>query len=86
MSHRTDFPSRPSGTPLPVEVDRHYTVTEVAQMWAVSRDTIRRHFEAVPGVLRLGHAETKSKRRYVTLRIPARVLHAEHDRLMRRSA
>ncbi len=86
MIQQTDFPTRSSGTALPVEVEKHYKAIEVAQMWAVSPDTIRRHFEAVPGVLRLGHGETRTKRRYFSLRIPARVLRAEHDRLMRRVA
>lgn len=32
----------------------------------------------LPGVLKLGHAETKKKRKYVTLRIPERIVKAQH--------
>jgi hypothetical protein len=44
----------------------------------VSKDTVRRHFESVPGVLRLGHRETKAKRRYFTVRVPERIVRAQH--------
>jgi excisionase family DNA binding protein len=31
---------------------QHYTVDQVAEMWSISRDTIRRLFAAEPGVLK----------------------------------
>ena len=36
-----------------VALDRHLSIAEIAQQWGVSKDTVRRHFERVPGVLRL---------------------------------
>jgi AraC-like DNA-binding protein len=63
---------------LSVALDRHLSIAEIAQQWGVSKDTVRRHFESVPGVLRLGHRETKAKRRYFTVRVPERIVRAQH--------
>ena len=68
-------------TPSHVALDRHFSIAEIAQQWGVSRDTVRRHFERVPGILRLGHAETKTKRRYITVRVPERIVRAQHTLL-----
>ena len=54
--------------------ERHYSVTEVAKLWALSRDSVRRLFRREPGVLVMGD-------RYVTLRIPESVLERVHRRL-----
>ena len=32
-------------------LERHYTVTELAEQWNLSRDTIQRMFEDEPGVV-----------------------------------
>ena len=61
---------------------RHYTVAEVAALWNLSGDFVRRVFEKEPGVLVLGHAQPSfHKRRYRTLRIPEFVLERVHRRL-----
>jgi hypothetical protein len=65
----------------PVALERHLSVSEVASQWNVSRDTVRRVFQDLPGVLKIGHSETKHKRKYVTLRIPERIVKAEHASL-----
>ncbi len=63
-------------------VERHYTVAEVAAMWNLSPDAVRRMFENEPGVLVLGDKVlSRSKRRYTTLRIPASVVERVHRRL-----
>lgn len=54
--------------------ERHYSVTEVAVLWNLSRDSVRRIFRREPGVLVIGD-------RYVTLRIPESVLQRVHRRL-----
>jgi transcriptional regulator GlxA family with amidase domain len=54
--------------------ERHYSVSEVANLWALSRDSVRRLFRREPGVLAMGD-------RYVTLRIPESVLERVHRRL-----
>jgi hypothetical protein len=68
-------------TSAPVESERHYTPAEVAKAWRISVDTVRRIFADAPGVLKIGHAENKHKGKYVTLRIPERILRAYHARL-----
>jgi AraC-like DNA-binding protein len=54
--------------------ERHYSVTDVAKLWGLSRDSVRRLFRREPGVLVMGD-------RYVTLRIPESVLERVHRRL-----
>ena len=68
-------------TNSPIELEKHYTVAQVAEAWALSCATIRHYFEKLPGVIRIGRQATRTKRKYVTLRIPASILHAEHSRM-----
>ncbi|MGA7832627.1 MAG: hypothetical protein WCA21_16850 [Terracidiphilus sp.] len=51
-------------------LERHYSVSEIAKMWALSEKTVRRMFEDEEGVLQWGSPETRRKRGYITLRIP----------------
>jgi hypothetical protein len=60
--------------------ERHYTVTEVAEMWTLSDDAVRKMFEREAGVLVIGGVGGRA-RRYRTLRIPASVLERVHRRL-----
>jgi hypothetical protein len=64
-----------------VHIERHYAVTEIAEMWTLSSDKVRELFETEPGVLVLGDRTPRHKRRYVTLRIPHSVLERVHHRL-----
>jgi len=50
------------------------TVSEVAAVLKCSEDAVTKRFAKVDGVIDLGHAETRSKRRYRVLRIPKTVL------------
>ncbi|MGD0509160.1 MAG: hypothetical protein ABSA27_15265 [Terriglobales bacterium] len=59
-------------------LERHYSVAEVAKMWALSEKTVRRMFGDEDGVLNWGAPETRRKRGYRTLRIPESVLHRVH--------
>jgi hypothetical protein len=52
----------------------NFTVTQIALMWQLSRDTIQRLFEEEPGVVTLGAKNPRGKRRRVTLRIPREVM------------
>ena len=62
---------------------RHYTVQEIAEMWNLGPDAVRKLFEEEPGVLVFGDVRgSRSKRRYVTLRIPEHVV----ERVYRRQA
>ena len=53
---------------------RHFSVAEVAVLWKLSEDAIRRLFAKEPGVVIFGTALRGSKRRYSTMRIPESVL------------
>ena len=64
-----------------VRIERHYAVTEIAEMWSLSADKVRELFEDEPGVLVIGERNPRHKRRYVTLRIPQSVLERVHRRL-----
>jgi len=61
--------------------ERHYTPAEIAEMWNLSRDVVRRIFEGEPGVLVIGDDGSRSKRRYHTLRIPESVMERVHRKL-----
>lgn len=74
---------RPAGdgsqkVPLARFQERHYTVAEIADIWSLSREVIRKWFEGEPGVLVLGNDGTRSKRGYHTLRIPESVMERVH--------
>jgi hypothetical protein len=56
----------------------HYSVNQVAKMWGVSEDTIRRIFEKEPDVLILGERFRGSRRTRRILRIPANVIERVH--------
>lgn len=60
--------------------ERHYAVIEVAETWHLSPDKVRDIFQHEPGVLVLGDRNPRHKRRYLTLRIPHRVLLRVHAR------
>jgi len=60
---------------------RHYTVAEIAQLWELSADFVRRIFSNEPGVLVLGDEPRPGTRRYRTLRIPESVVARVHKRL-----
>jgi hypothetical protein len=61
--------------------ERHFTPDELAQLWSVSVDSIRRIFRDEPGVLKMGDKNPKHKRQYLTLRIPESVAERVHTRL-----
>jgi hypothetical protein len=50
------------------------TVKDCAEILQVSADTVVRRFARVKGVIDLGTSETRNKRRYRVLRIPASVV------------
>jgi len=53
--------------------ERHYTPQELAQVWRLDESTVRRLFQDEPGVLKIGQTGRRTKRDYVTLRIPASI-------------
>jgi hypothetical protein len=61
--------------------ERHYSVSEVAELWNLSQDKVRSIFENELGVLILPGGGSPHTRRYRTLRIPESVLQRVHRRL-----
>jgi hypothetical protein len=62
--------------------ERHYSPAEIAELWHLSAEEVRRIFSNEPGVLVIGNAKPRyGRRRYVTLRIPEQVLERVHRRL-----
>ena len=61
--------------------ERHFAVGELAELWSLSPDVVRKLFEREPGVLVLGDNGSRSKRRITTLRIPQSVVERVHRRL-----
>jgi hypothetical protein len=72
---------RPKETALARFQEAHYTVAEVAEMWKLSADTVRKVFENEPGVLVIGTAGGRGKGGYRTLRIPESIVERVHRRL-----
>jgi hypothetical protein len=73
-----------AGPELPRFAVRHYTVSEIAALWSLSDDAVRKIFEVEPGVLVIGDSRSNArKRRYTTLRIPEDVAERVHRRLAR---
>lgn len=66
--------------------ERHYAVTELAEMWNLSADKIRDLFDSEPGVLVIGERSPRGKRRYRTLRIPQTVVERVYMRLSLKGA
>jgi hypothetical protein len=66
-----------------ISVKRHYSPAEVADLWQLNVETIRRLFQDEPGVVVLQSPAKKSRRPYKTIRIPQSVLERVHQRLQR---
>jgi hypothetical protein len=71
--------------PVDLANEKHYSVMEIAKLWALSEKTVRRIFEREPGVIQWSREETVHKRGYRTLRVPETVLHRVHRRLRKAS-
>ena len=67
----------------PAPAERHYTPAEVADLWHLNVETIRRMFQDEPGVVVIQGTPKKGKRPYKTIRIPQSVLERVHKRLQR---
>jgi len=62
--------------------EQHYAVAEVAELWNLSTDAVRKLFEQEPDVMVIGDDQPRGKRRrYRTLRIPRSVVERVYRRL-----
>lgn len=64
-----------------VALERHYRTKDLAELWGFSYHTIINLFEHEPGVLRLQSRNDTTRRKYITLSIPASVAARVHERL-----
>jgi hypothetical protein len=80
-SQNTMTHNNPSLAPLATPaLEQHYTVQEIAELWAVSTMTVRWIFRDQPGVLKpKGRKTFLSARAYESLRIPASVVARVHE-------
>ena len=62
-------------------IERHFTISEIAELWQLSTDTVRELFHDAPGIVKIGHAERRHKRSYIRLRIPESVVQRVHAQL-----
>ena len=70
-------------TQEPVAAERHYSAAELAALWNLNVETIRRIFQDEPGIVVLQSPVKRGKRPYKTIRIPQSVLERVHKRLQR---
>ncbi len=62
-------------TPNGEFAERHYSVAEIAELWKLSVDTVRKLFANEPGLMVIGNGDPRpGTRRYRTLRIPESVV------------
>ena len=63
--------------------ERHFSVTEIAELWGWSDDTVCRRFRHEPGVLVISYQERRKGdyRPYAKLSIPESVVVKVHERL-----
>lgn len=74
-------PVREAAVGIPA-VEQHYTPKQIAMLWGVSEETVRRTFRDLPGVFVLG-SERHGKRKNHTIRVPESILsnyHRQHSR------
>jgi len=66
-----------------IETTHSQIYQQVAKMWGLGVDIIRRIFENLGGVVKIVSPERLHKRRYTILRIPVSVLRRVHRRSFR---
>jgi hypothetical protein len=59
---------------------RHFSPLEIAELWGLSVDTVRRLFANEPGVLQISNPR-RGRRNYATMRIPEMVAARVHRKL-----
>lgn len=65
--------SSPPEPPIPIDGEIKLTVYDVGKEYKLDPSKVQKMFIDVPGVIRVGHPASRSKRQYYTLRIPASV-------------
>ena len=72
---RTSLPGENAGSEAAsAPFGKVYTPRELAGLWQLSENSVRRLFQDEPGVFVLGDSNPRGKRGYCTLRIPEHVV------------
>jgi hypothetical protein len=62
--------------------EKHFTVTELSEMWGFHRDYLREIFRVEEGVLLFGNTKSsRAKRAYASIRVPESVAERVHNRM-----
>jgi hypothetical protein len=74
--------SGPFPKPQSEAFERHWSVAELAILWNLSEDAVRRLFANEPGVFHIGNTAKgrMGRRTYTTLRMPESVVERVHKR------
>ena len=64
----------------PAFAAKHYSPSEIAELWGLSVDNVRRLFANEPGVLQISNPR-RGRRNYATMRIPEMVAMRVHRKL-----
>ena len=65
-----------------IAIEKHYTVSQVAELWSISEATVRRIFEDMPGVLKIAMPRLmrgRKQRARVKLSIPLSLVEVAHQ-------
>lgn len=73
---------RPAMEPQETTFERHYSVDDLASLWGVSDDFVRRLFLREPGVV-VFFRHRPGRRTYRVLRIPESVARRVHSQMQR---
>ena len=73
MRHLAPIPSGAGAGGVSNPFGRVFTPKELAGLWQLSQNSIRRMFQDEPGVFVLGDSNPRGRRGYQTLRIPESV-------------
>ncbi len=69
------------GVPMSHAFEPHLTIQQIAEMWNLSPDAVRRIFRKEPGVVEIKEKSAFKRRTYVTLRVPKSVARRVHGKL-----
>ena len=76
-----------SSSTLPAALEQHYSPAQVAKMWGISPETVRRMFRDEPGVLQVSYPRLLHRpvrKAPVLMRIPQSALDRVHANWSRR--
>lgn len=73
----------PTENPFPLHLQRHFHVNELAELWGMSPNAVRRWFEDEPDVLKITVGYRRGKDHRICLRIPESVAKRVHRKKCR---